>query len=303
VVTALDPTADRLRATAVELVAQTTTAAPDDATAVDAFDAIRWNLLLEAIPILILAYVLARLSSALLNKIADQLLVARFRITSLIPIVKIAIYGTAFYFVFTLLFDLTENQLLAISGVLGAAIGFGLKDLLADLVGGLIIVAERPYQIGDKVAIGDHYGEVVDIGLRSTSLITPNDNLVSVPNYLFFNESIANGNAGNAEMLVTVEFYVDPESDARRAREIVEEALLTSQYVYVTDDLPHEVLLDDEVHYRKITGKAYVNDLRNEFPFRTDVTERALKTFEREGIESPKVPSGVGSELEGPGVD
>jgi small-conductance mechanosensitive channel len=303
VVTALDPTADRLRATAVELVAQTTTAAPDDATAVDAFDAIRWNLLLEAIPILILAYVLARLSSALLNKIADQLLVARFRITSLIPIVKIAIYGTAFYFVFTLLFDLTENQLLAISGVLGAAIGFGLKDLLADLVGGLIIVAERPYQIGDKVAIGDHYGEVVDIGLRSTSLITPNDNLVSVPNYLFFNESIANGNAGNAEMLVTVEFYVDPESDARRAREIVEEALLTSQYVYVTDDLPHEVLLDDEVHYRKITGKAYVNDLRNEFPFRTDVTERALKAFEREGIESPKVPSGVGSELEGPGVD
>jgi hypothetical protein len=104
-------------------------------------------------------------------------------------------------------------------------------------------------------------------------------------------------------MLITVEFYVDPESDAARARELVEEAMLTSQYVYVTDDLPHEVLLDDDVHYRKITGKAYVNDLRNEFPFRTDVTKRALAAFEREGIESPKVPSGITENVEQPGVD
>jgi small-conductance mechanosensitive channel len=274
-----------------------------DASAVDAFDAIRWELLLNVVPLLVLAYVLARLSSTVLTGVADRLTAARFRVTLLIPVFKLAIYGTAFYFTFSMLFDLSENQLLALSGVLGAAIGFGLKDLLADLVGGLVLVAEQPYQIGDKVAIADYYGEVVDIGLRSTSLVTPNDNLVTVPNYLFFNESIANGNAGAAEMLVVVEFYVDPESDAARAREVVEEAMLTSRYVYVTDDRQHEVLLDDEVHYRKVIGKAYVNDLRNEFPFRTDVTERALKAFEREGIESPKVPSGVGEGVAQPGVD
>lgn len=293
--------------TASAVVARTTatTVVPlqGDASVVDAFDAIRWELLLNVVPMLVLAYVLARLSSALLSALADRLVAARFRVTLLIPVFKLAIYGTAFYFSFSMLFDLSANQLLALSGVLGAAIGFGLKDLLADLVGGLIIVAEKPYQIGDKVAIGDHYGEVVDIGLRSTSLVTPNDNLVTVPNYLFFNESIANGNAGAAEMLVVVEFYVDPESDAARAREIVEEAMLTSRYVYVTEDLQHEVLLDDEVHYRKVIGKAYVNDLRNEFPFRTDVTDRALKAFEREGIESPKVPSGIGDGVSQPGVD
>ncbi|MFC6953598.1 mechanosensitive ion channel family protein [Halorubellus litoreus] len=267
------------------------------------FDAINWNLLLEAVPILVLAYFLARFSSTLLTGLADRFVAARFRVTVLIPVFKLAIYGTAVYLAFSILFDLTENQLLALSGVAGAAVGFGLKDLLADLVGGLALVVEQPYQIGDKVAIGEYYGEVVDIGLRSTSLVTPNDNLVTVPNYLFFNESIANGNAGAAEMLITVEFYVDPESDAARARELVEEAMLTSQYVYVTDDLPHEVLLDDDIHYRKITGKAYVNDLRNEFPFRTDVTKRALAAFDREGIESPKVPSGVAGEIDHPGVD
>jgi small-conductance mechanosensitive channel len=283
----------------VGLAAET---APDGSA--DALEAINWNLLVEAVPILVVAYLLAKLSSTLLTALADQFVAARFRVTVLIPVIKLAIYGTAVYFAFSILFDLTENQLLALSGVLGAAVGFGLKDLLADLVGGLVLVAEQPYQIGDKVAIGEYYGEVVDIGLRSTSLVTPNDNLVTVPNYLFFNESIANGNAGAAEMLVTVEFYVDPESDAGRARELVEEAMLTSQYVYVTESLPYEVLLDDEVHYRKITGKAYVNDLRNEFPFRTDVSERALRAFEREGIESPKVPSGVGDgAIDQPGVE
>jgi small-conductance mechanosensitive channel len=294
-----------VRATVVAVVPIDVAVVPlqGDASVVDAFDAIRWELLLNVVPMLVLAYVLARLSSALLTALADRLVAARFRVTLLIPVFKLAIYGTAFYFAFRMLFDLSANQLLALSGVLGAAIGFGLKDLLADLVGGLIIVAEKPYQIGDKVAIGDHYGEVVDIGLRSTSIDTPNDNLVTVPNYLFFNESIANGNAGAAEMLVVVEFYVDPESDAGRAREIVEEAMLTSRYVYVTDALRYEVLLDDEVHYRRIVGKAYVNDLRNEFPFRTDVTDRALKAFEREGIESPKVPSGITETVDAPGVD
>jgi small-conductance mechanosensitive channel len=218
-----------------------------EATAVDIFNAINWDVALEVLAILLLAYVLAQLASTLLNEFANHLATARFRITGFIPIFKLVIYGTAVYLSFSLLFDLSENQLLALSGIIGAAIGFGLKDLVADVVGGLILVVERPYQIGDKVAIGEHYGEVVAIGLRSTSLVTPEDTRVTIPNYVFFNESIGNENVGNAEMLVTVDFYIDPASDARRAREIVEEALLTSPYVYVSEDLDHEVRLRDAV--------------------------------------------------------
>ncbi len=136
-------------------------------------------------------------------------------------------------------------------------------------------------------------GEVVNIGIRSTQLLTPDDTLVSVPNHVFLNESIANANAGQAEMLVTVEFYIGPESDAREARRIVEDALVSSQYVYVDDEYPVSVHLEDGPHFRTVTGKAYVNDLRNELTCKTDVTDRVLEEFGRRNIRSPKVPAGV----------
>jgi len=180
----------------------------------------------------------------------------------------------------------------AFSGLAGAAIGLGLKDLLADIVGGLILVLEQPYQVGDKVALGEHYGEITAIGLRSTRLVTPNDTAVVVPNFVFLNQAVSNANTSDAEMLVVVEFYIDVDADARRAREIVEEAMVASQYVFVTPDHPTTVLVEDDRYYRTVTGKAYVTDLRNERAFQSDVTERVLDAFAREGIESPKVPAG-----------
>jgi small-conductance mechanosensitive channel len=249
--------------------------------------------LVNAALVLVIAYLLAKGISTGLTTLADRYLANRFRITLLIPLLKFILYGGAVYIVISLLFDLSSTQILAFSSLLGAALGLGLKDLLADVVGGLVLVAEQPYQIGDKVQIGEYYGEVTNIGIRSTQLLTPNDTLVSVPNYLFFNESIANANAGQAEMLVTVDFYIDPESDAREAREIVEDALISSQYVYISDAYRVEVHIEDDLHHRTITGKAYVNDLRNELRFKTDVTDRAFEEFSQRGIESPSISTGM----------
>lgn len=94
-------------------------------------------------------------------------------------------------------------------------------------------------------------------------------------------------------MLVVVEFYIATDADVTTARRVVEDALVTSQYVLVTDDNPVTVLVEDDLHYRTIRGKASVNDLRTEFVFKSDVTERALAAFEDHGIESPRVPGGV----------
>lgn len=246
----------------------------------------------SAVVVLIVAYVLARTLSLGLTAVADRIAQHRFRVTFVIPLVKFAVYGTALYLIVTALFDLTSAQLVAFSGLLGAAIGLGLKDLLADIVGGLILVVEQPYQVGDKVAIGDHYGEITDIGLRSTTLVTPNDTAVVVPNFSFLNDAVANANTSDAEMLVVVELYIDVDADTGRARDIVEDALATSQYVLVSEVHPYTVRVADNQYYRTLTGKAYVNDLRNEQAFKSDVTERVLDAFAAEGIESPKVPAG-----------
>ncbi|MFT4881842.1 MAG: small-conductance mechanosensitive channel, partial [Salinirussus sp.] len=160
-------------------------------------------------------------------------------------------------------------------------------------VGGLVVIVEKPYRVGDKVRVGDDYGEVTDISLRATRLVTDDDATVVVPNAAFFTENVANANSGSQELMAVVELTVAPGADVERAADIVEEALVTSAYVYVDDDHPVVVRVEDNVYHRTIEGKAYVADLRDEFAFTSDVTRRALAAFEEAGIETPKPPGRV----------
>jgi moderate conductance mechanosensitive channel len=82
------------------------------------------------------------------------------------------------------------------------AVGFGMKDLVAEVVGGLVIVLDKPYQVRDKVYMGGYYGEVKDIGIRATRLVTPDDTLVSVPNQMALSQPVANATADVQEMMV-----------------------------------------------------------------------------------------------------
>ena len=240
--------------------------------------------------VLVGAYVGARVVAALLSAAAEYSVNRRIGIKVFIPVAKFAIYGTALYLVLGPLLRLSATQLLAVSGLLAAALGFGLRDLAAGVIGGLVVIVEKPYRVGDKVSIGDHYGEVTDISLRATRLVTDDDTGVVVPNATFFTENVANANGGDPEMMVVTELAVAPEADIGRAADIVEDALVTSKYVYVGDDHPVAVRVEDEVYYRTVTGKAYVADLRDEFAFSTDVTRRALAAFEEAGVETPEVP-------------
>lgn len=248
--------------------------------------------ILNAALLLGIAYVVATAAELLLTRAADRLVQHRFRVALFIPVVKFLIYGTAVYFVFRFLFELTQAQLVAFAGLFGAALGFGLKDLVADVFGGIVLVLEQPFQVGDKVSLGDHYGEIINIGVRSTTLATPTDDVVVVPNFTLFNESIVNATTGDAEMLVVVEFYISTEADVGRATDIVEDALVTSPYVHVSDAKPATVGIEDALNYRTLRGKAYITDLRNEMAFKTDVSVRVIETFSREGITSPN--SGAG---------
>lgn len=207
----------------------------------------------------------------------------------LIPLLKFSIYGFALYFILARILVVTSQQLLGVGVLLGAAIGFGLKDLFAGVIGGILISLGKPYQVGDKIKIGDFYGEVKDIGLISTTLVTPNDDLVSVPNYLVFTQPVASANAGNREMMVIIDLYVDHSADAGLALKILKEAVITSMYVFISKKHPVITLVKEYPYYRRLRAKAYVTDLRYEFPFESDVTRRSLDEFALRGIRSPKI--------------
>jgi small-conductance mechanosensitive channel len=243
---------------------------------------------LGAVAVLVVAFLAAKGVRLLLSALADRSTTRGPALRMAIPFSKFVVYAGAIYFVVWPLFRVSRTQALAFSGVLGAALGFGLKDLFANLIGGLVVTLETPYQVGDRVEIDDHYGEVVDVGVRATRLRTPDDDLVSVPNYRAVTTPVANATAGDPEMLVVTEAFVAPEADADRARTILEDAVLTSRYL--DPRRPVAVRVADEPGYRTVRAKAYVRDAADEFAFESSVTRRALRRFDEEGVPVPRRP-------------
>lgn len=238
---------------------------------------------------IVVAYVLVRIATFALTSASERTVEYRITIKAVIPLVKFVIYAVALVVILGPVLDLTTTQILAFSGLLGAALGLGIKDLFANVVGGIAIVFERPYNTGDKVAIDGHYGEVTEVGLRSTKLVTNDDDEISVPNYRFITETVANANSGANELMAVPEVHIEHGQDLTQAKGIVRQAMVSSRYVYVSEDHPVRVRVDTTPAYVTLRGRAYVNDVRHEFAFESDVRERVLEAFEEHGIETPDV--------------
>lgn len=101
------------------------------------FNEIGVETILYIVFIIVIAYLLVRVISFVLRFVSEKIPSYRHPITMLIPLLKITIYFTALYYVLFALIEPDLTQLIAFFGLFGAALGLGLKDLLADIVGGL----------------------------------------------------------------------------------------------------------------------------------------------------------------------
>lgn len=242
-----------------------------------------------SIIILIAAWLLIHLISKLLTLLSEKVGGKRIMIKMVIPLAKLIIWLVAIYLIITSIVDFSTINLLAFSTLFGAALGFGLKDIVADLIGGIAVIIEQPYKVGDKIHFGDTYGEVKDIGIRATRIITPDDAEYSIPNYKVFTESVGSSNAGRMEMMIVVDLFIHPNSDIERAVAIVREGIISSPYVIIREHM-HTVLVSDMPYARRIRAKMYVLDLRDEFECASDITRRSWKAFKEAGILPPMLP-------------
>lgn len=84
------------------------------------------------------------------------------------------------------------SSLTILFGALGIGVGFGLQNVTSNFVSGLIILFERPIKIRDRIEVAGIHGDVVDISLRATTIVT-NDNIsVIVPNSEFISSTVIN---------------------------------------------------------------------------------------------------------------
>lgn len=250
---------------------------------------VRWGGVAASIPIVLGAMFLIRLAENLGNRLSTQFSTRRPTIQKVQTTAQFFTYIATFALCLSLSIRLDPTALTVIGGALAFAVGFALRDLVASFIAGITIMFDRPFQVGDRVAYGGEYGDIIKIGLRSVRMNTLDHNIITIPNNKVFTDVTSSSNYGELEMQVAMDFYIGMDQDAKLAAEIIREACLTSPYVYLAQPIPvlaKQIILHDYVAFH-IKARPYVFDCKYEKPFETDVHFRVLEAFRERGILPP----------------
>jgi MscS family membrane protein len=252
----------------------------------EVLDAISFSKIFWSLILLLIGYLFIRIIVKFLSVVAERSAKLRITIKSIIPIIRIVIWAIVIFAIVKGIYDPPMETLIAMGASVAIAVGLAAQDLLKNVFGGIMLLFDRPFKVGDKIESGKYYGEVIEIGLRATRLVTPDDSMVSVPNMELMNSSVSNANSGELNCQVVAEIYLPIDIDTQKTRKIAIETAQVSKYIYLNK--PIVVLFFNELKerrsYMKMRIKAYVMDIRYEFQFKSDMTEIVIKELLAQGV-------------------
>jgi small-conductance mechanosensitive channel len=252
---------------------------------------IRWRGVLLSIGVMIGAWLLLRFVDNLVHGLSVTFADRRLMLQKFTTFFRFGVYVAAIIVVVLLSFEISNEVLAVLGGTAAVAMGFAMKDLVASVVAGVMIMMDRPFQVGDRVSFGGQYGDITNIGLRSVRMVTLDDNVVTIPNNKFLTDITSCGNYGALDMQVVMDFHIGLDQDVEAAQRIVQEAGVSSRYVYLPK--PVVVLVSQEIvdNYfaLRVRLKAYVLDTKYEKALVNDVTLRVLDAFRELGIQPPAI--------------
>ena len=205
---------------------------------------------------------------------------AQILITNLI---KGALYVVLFITI-ALIVGVPAASLIAVLGSCGLAIGLALQGGLSNIAGGIIILCTKPFEVGDFIDDGSHSGTVTDIGLFYTTLTTPDNKRVVIPNGTIANASVTDYSAFETRRL-DLELSVAYDSDI----DTVKDTLLSLANA-------HELVLKDPAPFVRLGthgDSALIFKLRvwvkssDYWTVNFDLLEASKKVFDKRGIEIP----------------
>jgi potassium-dependent mechanosensitive channel len=135
--------------------------------------------------------------------------------------------------------DMTRVTILA--GAFSVGVGFGLQNIFNNFVSGLILLFERPINIGDMVQIDDASGLVEHIGIRASIIRTLNGSEIIVPNGKLISERLTNWTLSNRQRNIELSISVARDADPSRIIALLEHT--AAAHPLITDDPPPQALV------------------------------------------------------------
>ncbi|MDZ7690605.1 MAG: mechanosensitive ion channel [Balneolaceae bacterium] len=118
---------------------------------------------LLVILIFVIIYFLNRFTAQILDNLSERFSTYRLEIKRLIPVIRITLWSFAIYITIAGVIDPPYETIIAVLASIGIAVGFAAQDILKNIFGGFMIIMDRPFQVGDKIEVGEYYGEVFQI--------------------------------------------------------------------------------------------------------------------------------------------
>jgi small-conductance mechanosensitive channel len=168
-------------------------------------------------------------------ELSEQLMPFLRRVINIIMVVIVAIMLLGY-------FEVDVSGFVATLGIGSLAIALAAQAALSDTISGFVIMIDRPYRIGDRIEIQDldTWGDVVDIGLRSTHIRTRDNRMVIVPNSVIGKSLIVNHSYPSSQYRIQNHVGVAYGTDIEKARQVIIEAVKTVEGVL--PDKPVEAL-------------------------------------------------------------
>lgn len=178
------------------------------------------------------------------------------------------------------------SSLALVAGALSLGIGFGLQNIVSNFVSGLILLAERPFKVGDWVVTGSTEGFVKKISVRATEIETFSRQSIIVPNSELINSPVGNWTHRNSLGRVDVPIGVSYDCDPRRIIAILDEVARGHDLVL---NNPAPVIYfagfgDSSLNFEV---KAHVADVLSGLAVRSELRLRIFERLKAEGIEIP----------------
>lgn len=236
--------------------------------------------MLVALMALVVAYILTRNLPGLLEVVVLSRLQLRqgtsYAITTILTYLITAIGGI------TALSSLgvSWDKLQWLVAALSVGLGFGLQEIFANFVSGLIILFERPVRIGDTITIGTFSGNVSKIRIRATTITDFDRKEVIIPNKAFVTERLINWSLSDTITRIIIKVGVAYGSDLEKVKEILLQAAHENHRV-MTDPEPQVFFLNFGASTLDHELRLYVRELRDR-SYTVDELNRAIDKLCRE---------------------
>jgi small-conductance mechanosensitive channel len=202
----------------------------------------------------------------------------------------------------------TDTSSLIVSyGIIGAALAFALQDMFKNFVGGFLIIISSMFRVGDRISIDDKFGDVMDIGIMSTTLMEirgwvsgdqPSGRLLFIPNGFVMNHALYNYTRDHSFVWDEISIPLTYDSDWKLAKDLIL-GIVTKETASMTKQADEEIERIGETYYlpKKVVDPSayitltdnwitldvrYISDARSRRPLRARMSELILTAIEKE---------------------